>query len=109
MTNSIGRAHWSVKAKEARTWKNKVHTECKFLNICDLNLTNAHITITRCSSREPDFDGLVSSGKHLLDGLVQAKVIPDDKVSIIGQPVYIWEHRKIGLGGQMKIKIEKKE
>ena len=54
-------------------------------------LDRAAVTITRCSSSEPDFDGLVQGGKFLLDGLVKAGVIADDKPSVIGQPVFRWE------------------
>jgi Holliday junction resolvase RusA-like endonuclease len=54
-------------------------------------LVKARITITRFSSTEPDFDGLVAGGKFLLDGLVKAGVIHDDRPGIIGQPVYRWE------------------
>lgn len=62
-------------------------------------LDRARVTIVRRSTREPDFDGLVHGGKFLLDGLVLAGVIVDDKPSVIGQPVYRWEPAKRGQGG----------
>lgn len=68
-------------------------------------LERAHVTIVRCSNREPDFDGLVAGGKHLLDGLVKAGVIADDRMSVIGAPEYLWE--KIGPGkGHVRIRVE---
>lgn len=51
----------------------------------------ARVKIVRFSSTEPDFDGLVSAGKPLLDGLVRAGVLEDDRTSVIGQPTYLWE------------------
>lgn len=54
-------------------------------------LKKAKITLTRHSSVSPDFDGLVSSFKHILDGLIDAKVIQNDKFENIGAPEYVWE------------------
>lgn len=53
-------------------------------------LTRAEIRIVRHSASEPDYDGLVSSGKHVMDSLVLCKVILDDKPSVIGVPKYEW-------------------
>ena len=53
-------------------------------------LERAHVTITRHSSREPDYDALVQGGKFLLDGLVKAGVLLDDRPAVIGQPEYHW-------------------
>jgi hypothetical protein len=66
-------------------------------------LQKATITLTRFSSNEPDFEGLVSSFKPVLDGLIEAGVILDDHPSVIGQPVYLWERCKAGSG---KIRIQ---
>lgn len=103
------RMHWSVKAKENEKWKRLV---CKaVLNEQERaarqfkKLTRAKVTITRFSSTEPDFDNLVSAGKSLLDGLKEAGVILDDKVSVIGQPVFLWEKCK-PKEGKIKIKVE---
>ena len=38
--------------------------------------------------REMDYDGLVSTGKLLIDALVNAKVLPDDNPGIIAQREY---------------------
>lgn len=53
-------------------------------------MAKAKLTLTRYSSKEPDFDGLCSSFKNVIDGLVEAGVIIDDKMSVIGQPTYAW-------------------
>lgn len=54
--------------------------------------------IVRYSSREPDADNGRGSFKPLLDGLVRAGVLEDDRPSVIGEPVYRWEKVKAGEG-----------
>lgn len=90
-TNSGGRAHWAVKVKEAKKWKKLVWLMVRAAGANGLGLEQAKITLVRASSSEPDFDGLVSSFKHVIDGLVEAGVLKNDKPSVIGQPVYLWE------------------
>ena len=96
MTNSIGRSHWSKKFKEARKWKSLVFTHCLKAKITQLELNRAVLTLTRHSTKEPDFDGLVSGFKHVIDGLVEAKVIISDKPSVLEGTTYRWEKRKAG-------------
>lgn len=101
--NAIGRKHWSYKAKEAKRWKNLVLEQCVFMRIYGINLGSAVLIFTRHSSQETDFDNLASSFKHVLDGLVHAKVIVDDKPSVIGSPTFIWKKAPKGDG---KITVE---
>src|ERR1043165_1047449 len=91
MTNAIGRAHWTVKHREAKKWKRLVAIECARLGISNLGLGAASLTLTRHSIKEPDMDGLVSGFKHVVDGLVAAQVIVDDRPSVIGQSRYRWQ------------------
>lgn len=103
-TNSGGRTHWSIKAREAKYWINIV----VFATVTQRPKTpfqKAKLTLTRCSSVESDFDGLVSSFKHVIDGLIAARIIVGDKMSNIGQPVYRWEKAKPKVG-RIKITIE---
>lgn len=92
-TNSLGRKHWGAKLKESRKWERLVWETVIFGGYPKppSPLKKAKISLTRHSSREPDFDGLVSTFKHVLDGLKNAKIIVDDKMSVIGQPNYKWE------------------
>ena len=55
-------------------------------------LTVALVTLTRHSSREPDPDNLATSFKSILDSLVKAGVLADDKPQnfVGGHPVYRW-------------------
>ncbi len=102
--NEIGRKHWSFKYKEAKHWKQLVYQICVFHRIEALKLEKATLEFTRHSSREPDFDNLAGSFKHVLDGLVVAGVIKDDKPSVIGSPTFRWEKTKIK-GGFITVKI----
>lgn len=52
-------------------------------------LDRYRLILTRFSSSEPDYDGLVMSFKGIVDGLVQAKVLANDKLSNSG----IWDVR----------------
>lgn len=91
-TNAGGRAHWALKAKEAKVWKAWVLLCVRQVKFKGPPLQKARLTLIRYSSSEPDFDGLVSSFKHVIDGLVDAKVLVSDKQSVIGQPTYLWEY-----------------
>lgn len=50
----------------------------------------ATVRIIRVSSRCPDFDGLVSSGKQIIDALKYCGIIEDDSMAHIGAPTYEW-------------------
>ena len=82
---------------EAQKWKNYVRHAVE-QNHPEEPLKRAKLTLTRHSSQEPDFDGLVSGFKHIIDGLIFAKVIINDKTSNVGQPTYKWERAPINKG-----------
>lgn len=88
-TNSLGRAHWSKKVREARTWHQLVRLAVRG-QLPHEPLKRSELTLTRHSSRRPDHDGLVSSFKHVIDGLVKANVIAGDAHEYIGIPTYDW-------------------
>jgi len=93
MPNSLLRKHWAIITKE----KNKWHTYVKLslgINRPKAPLKKAKLTLTRYSMRAPDYDGLVGSFKYVVDGLVKAGVIVDDKVSVIGDSKYNWVKAK---------------
>lgn len=98
--------HWRVKHQEAKRWKglvrNAVLLECKAPATPFLRAT---VTLTRMSTREPDSDNLMSSWKHCIDGLVEAGVILNDKPSVIGTPVSLWQYAK-RKDAKIKIKVE---
>lgn len=106
MTNSIGRKHWGAKHKERVIWQRLISEQVYLLKINSLGLTKANLSFTRFSSKPPDYDGLVSGFKVILDSLVKCGVLIDDNVTIIGQPSYKWEYRPTKQGGRVRIRIE---
>lgn len=92
MTNASGRSkHWALLAKEADKWKKAVVCECIFKRqLHSPALYKAKLTLTRYSSVSPDPDGLVSSFKHVIDGLVLGGVIVNDRFENISMPDYRW-------------------
>jgi hypothetical protein len=76
---------------EAKKWKKKVEEAVVYGRLQPAKpLTKAKLTLTRHSSMRPDSDGLVSSFKHVIDGLIEADVLVDDAFENIGMPVYLW-------------------
>lgn len=94
----MGRSHWAIKAKEANSWKTQVAWKVRELGAPIRPLKIAKLTLIRFSSSEPDPDGLVSSFKHIIDGLVEADVLENDKMSNIGMPAYSWQKCPRGKG-----------
>lgn len=88
-TNAMVSMHWRAKGEYVRAWHHSV-----FVAVGRSKprqpLRHAKLTLTRHSSVEPDFDGLVSSFKPLIDALIKCGVIVNDKVSNIGQSEYHW-------------------
>lgn len=100
----MGRSHWAMKVKEARHWHQAVLAATS-AHKPEIPLFKAKLTLTRISSSCPDSDGLVSSFKHVVDGLRHAKIIKDDKFINIGMPEYRWEKGAKG-NGHIEITVE---
>lgn len=103
--NQIGQSHWRVKQRHTQKWKGLVIQHCYLAKISGLNLAKAWLTLTRCSAKEPDADNLAISFKPLVDGLVEAGVIIDDRPSVIGSSTYLWKASKMK-AGKVLIRIE---
>lgn len=87
--NELLRKHWSYVTKE----KNKWHALVKLFlghQTPKAPFKQAKLVLTRHSMRAPDYDGLVGSFKYVVDGLVKAGVIADDKTAVIGDSKYQW-------------------
>ena len=55
------------------------------------------LTLKRFSTKMPDYDGLVMSFKHVVDGIKNAGVLVDDNYAVTGQWDVTWakvSHRK---------------
>jgi hypothetical protein len=96
--------HWTAKGEYVRSWHAQVAAHIG-KNKPAAPLKKARLTLIRFSSTEPDFDGLVSSFKPVLDGLIKCGVLEDDKPSNIGKSSYEWEYAK-AKQGKIKVKIE---
>jgi hypothetical protein len=100
-----GPSHWIIKKREADKWKGLVAKAICAAGPSPVHLPveRAKLKLTRYSSVEPDWDGMVAGFKHVIDGLVRAGVITNDRVSNIGQPHYAWEYAKPKQG---RIRVE---
>lgn len=106
MTNA-GSRNWRAAHSHAKAWKRSVWAAVWPLRPPE-PLKKARLTLTRHSSSRPDTDGLVSGFKHIIDGLVEARVLEDDSFEHIGMPDYRWEKAKSGQG-HVSIKVEELE
>jgi hypothetical protein len=93
------RANWRAKHAEAKKWKTLVANHARiYADIPRKPWANAELTLTRHSSVRPDYDGLVSSFKHVIDGLIEVGILVNDKHENIGVPTYLWEKGPPGAG-----------
>lgn len=92
LTNN-GHGHWAKKHKQKRQVTDLVKFAIHMYRP-KKPLEKARVVLTRHSASEPDFDNLVASFKPVIDALVEAGVIIDDKSSVIGQPEYRWKKAK---------------
>lgn len=106
MTNTNAKTHWRVQLGEARKWKRAVALATLPFKPAQ-PLISAALTLTRVSSHPPDADGLVSSFKHVIDGLVKVSILEDDKMNNIGIPDYRWIKGPRNKG-HILIKVEEK-
>jgi hypothetical protein len=92
-TNNMG-GNWRAKHSQSKLWKARVQKELLIRHLPEKPLDLVKLTLVRHSSMKPDFDGLVSSFKHVIDGLIEGLVLADDQMEnfLDGQPKYIWEY-----------------
>lgn len=102
--NEINYKHRMAISREANLWKGLVAYAVRALRP-PKPLKRAKLTLVRYSARCPDFDGLVSSFKWVLDGLVLARVIENDSMKVIGRTTYEWEPARPGRG-KIRIRVE---
>ena len=102
--NSLLRKGAYLCAQEASKWRNEIWLKHMSERPSE-PLSKVTLTLTRKSSKEPDYDGLVSSFKYVVDGLVKAEFLKDDSLSVTGPWICKWEKVPRGTGG-IEIKIE---
>lgn len=89
--NRMGRWHWAKKIMLVNEWKNIVQFWVMKKNAARATpIERARLTLIRHSSARPDFDGLVSSFKVVIDSLRYNGIIADDKHENVGVPEYLW-------------------
>ena len=81
--NKSLRTHRFQYQKKNRGWDNLIWLESR-LKAPPAPLERARISIVRHSHRMLDFDGLVGSMKPVVDGLVSAGILIDDRWSVTG-------------------------
>lgn len=80
------RSHWTVRQRVNKQWDRLIYCMVSEKNAVPLRpLEKAHIRVIRHSHRMLDFDGLVGSLKPVIDSLVSARVILDDRWSVLGK------------------------
>jgi len=87
------RMHWRVKFVSLALWKAHVVKHIG-RTPAQWRIEQPQLTLTLFSLKEPDFDNLVSRWKPVIDGLVAAGIIQDDKISVIGSPTFHWRKVK---------------
>jgi hypothetical protein len=103
-TNAQTSMHWKKKGQYVKYWHQLVFYKTG-KDIPMTPLKRAKLTLTRMSSREPDFDGLVSCFKPVIDALVVCGILENDKMSNIGKSEYLWE-KVSNKNACIKVKIE---
>lgn len=96
--------NWRKKGREVKRWHMAVFLAVGIRKPAQ-PLRQAKITLYRFSSVQPDFDGLVSSFKPVIDGLIHAQVIENDRMENIGMPTFIWDKAK-PKAGKIRIIVE---
>lgn len=102
--NQVLHKHWRSNNREAQNWIEAVWKTVGAKKP-PKPLNKARLICIRYSSSEPDYDGLVGSFKHVIDGLKACGVIQDDKSSVIGIPTYHWE-RAPAKAGRIFVQVE---
>lgn len=98
-TENRKKKKWQAQWAKAKFWHEQVQMQVLLKGRPDKPLKHARLRLTRYSPVSPDFDGLVSSFKCVIDGLVHAGVLENDSMNYIGVPNYNWQKTKQALGG----------
>ena len=76
--NANSRGHWSQRAEQVAAWRLVAMQAAKAAAIPSLDVVFVELTMTPSDRRRRDPDNLAGALKPVLDGLVDAGVIPDD-------------------------------
>lgn len=104
-TPNYRHGHWTKLMKSNAEWRKKGALSCMAQKRPANPLTKAKLTCTRFSTRELDYDNLVSSFKPIIDGLKDAGVIVDDKSGVLVKREYLWA-RAAPKQGRVSVLVE---
>jgi hypothetical protein len=91
-----GHGSWQRGARERREWKVRVARELIGLAPA-VPLDRLYVRFTRCSSVEPDYDGLVHGFKPVRDALVRYGFVVDDRnQNVVAE--YLWKRTPLRKG-----------
>lgn len=103
-----GKSHWRHADKERKLWQQLVAMTVGARKPKE-PLLKAGLILTRFSSVEPDYDGLVRGFKSVVDGLTVAGVLANDKLSNTGAWDCRWEKCKPKQGSIRVVVFERGE
>jgi Holliday junction resolvase RusA-like endonuclease len=101
--SNASRGHWAVNYKHKKTWAKLVRIAIG-AKLPRAPLKVASAEFTRYSSVEPDFDNNVSSWKAVIDAIVRAGVLENDRPSNLPNAKFNWQYAKRGQG-RIHVKI----
>lgn len=99
------RMHWRVKHVSVTLWSEFIESLLRVMPL-GWEIKRPKLTLTLYGMKEPDFDNLVSRWKPILDGLVRAKIIQDDRLSVIGSPTFRWVKAQKQIDQRVHIVVE---
>jgi hypothetical protein len=82
--NKTLNAHWRKQRRLGKMWDLVIESKVRSMKPKE-PLKKASISIVRHSHRNLDYDGLVGSMKPVVDALVTAGVLLDDRWSVLGK------------------------
>jgi len=103
-SNQLLRKHRGIVAQERNKWHEQIYTITRIYSP-KKPLIYAEISLIRYSSICPDYDGLVSSFKYIIDALIEGGIIKDDKYINIKMPSFHWVKAKRNQG-KIRVKVE---
>lgn len=106
--NKLNSMHWAQKAKWKKAWEDEVlytwmSVRSNYLKLCEeMPFKKALLTVSFFRVRKTDEDNDYASLKPILDGLVKAKIIADDrcdhlKTNLINVPIAHFDAEHIEL------------
>ena len=83
--NANERGHWAKRAPRTRYWRNRAYVEARRAKVPPMDRAHIAVTFHKTTNRPYDPANLYPTAKAIVDGLVDAGVLPDDdKEHLVG-------------------------